>query len=287
MTSDAKIGLLLGLVFIFIIAFIINGLPGFHNDSNNNELTTSMVGSQNNPLGLAAKERKIREVFNRTEPIKEQPLRVQLPPTGNHDIRFKAPLPKSTSVAKETGKTIEINTPTSPEPPGPIITEKKVVETVVKPTPPKIYVVGEGDNLTVIAKKFYGSRDGGKRVNVARIFEANRRFLKSPDELYVGQRLIIPPLSAPAPDEAKVGSLLATPMLPKAKAIDKKVSSPEPPKEKQGKYYVVQEGDSLWRIAAEQLGNASRYDEIAAINADILRDEDSLVVGMRLKMPVR
>lgn len=28
MTSDAKIGLLLGLVFIFVIAFIINGLPG-------------------------------------------------------------------------------------------------------------------------------------------------------------------------------------------------------------------------------------------------------------------
>ena len=27
MTSDAKIGLLLGLVFIFVIAFIINGLP--------------------------------------------------------------------------------------------------------------------------------------------------------------------------------------------------------------------------------------------------------------------
>ena len=27
MTSDAKIGLLLGLVFIFVIAFVINGLP--------------------------------------------------------------------------------------------------------------------------------------------------------------------------------------------------------------------------------------------------------------------
>ena len=27
MTSDAKIGLLLGLIFIFVIAFVINGLP--------------------------------------------------------------------------------------------------------------------------------------------------------------------------------------------------------------------------------------------------------------------
>ena len=30
MTSDAKIGLLLGLVFIFVIAFVINGLPSLH-----------------------------------------------------------------------------------------------------------------------------------------------------------------------------------------------------------------------------------------------------------------
>ena len=39
MTSDAKIGLLLGLVFIFLIAFIINGLPSFNNNKDNNELT--------------------------------------------------------------------------------------------------------------------------------------------------------------------------------------------------------------------------------------------------------
>ncbi len=30
MTSDAKIGLLLGLIFIFVIAFVINGLPSLH-----------------------------------------------------------------------------------------------------------------------------------------------------------------------------------------------------------------------------------------------------------------
>jgi hypothetical protein len=34
MTSDAKVGLLLGLFFIFVIAFIINGLPRFRSDTN-------------------------------------------------------------------------------------------------------------------------------------------------------------------------------------------------------------------------------------------------------------
>ena len=53
MTSDAKIGLLLGLVFIFIIAFIINGLPSFKSEVDNNELTTTMV-SLNKQLGIGS-----------------------------------------------------------------------------------------------------------------------------------------------------------------------------------------------------------------------------------------
>ena len=72
MTSDAKIGLLLGLVFIFIIAFIINGLPNLRGDMNNNELTTNMAHSQDEPPGLGARERKAREVISRIEPIRKQ-----------------------------------------------------------------------------------------------------------------------------------------------------------------------------------------------------------------------
>ena len=49
----------------------------------------------------------------------------------------------------------------------------------------------------------------------------------------------------------------------------------------------MREGDSLWQIAAEQLGNGSRYTELAELNADILDDEDTVLVGMRLKLPAR
>ena len=60
MTSDAKVGLLLGLVFIFIIAFLINGLPRFRSE-NNSELTTTMFNSQYDDFGLGGKERKAIE----------------------------------------------------------------------------------------------------------------------------------------------------------------------------------------------------------------------------------
>ena len=49
----------------------------------------------------------------------------------------------------------------------------------------------------------------------------------------------------------------------------------------------MKEGDSLWKIAVEILGDGSRYKEISKINADILPDEDSLDVGMRLRIPAR
>ena len=65
MTSDTKIGLLLGLTFIFIAAFVINGLPGLRDNVNSNLLTTNLVNSQNNPPGIGASERKIsRQVIN-------------------------------------------------------------------------------------------------------------------------------------------------------------------------------------------------------------------------------
>jgi nucleoid-associated protein YgaU len=51
--------------------------------------------------------------------------------------------------------------------------------------------------------------------------------------------------------------------------------------------YIVREGDSLWSIAAEQLGNGSRYKEISKLNAKVLKDENDLTIGMRLSLPDR
>jgi len=258
MTSDAKIGLLLGLAFIFIIAFIINGLPSFREDGNNNELTTNMVSLQNNPPAIAARE---REIINRRESVGEKSQKVEPPSTANQDIRFTTALPKSSFGVKET----ESN----------------------EAAPPKIYVVNEGDSLAVIAQKFYGSQEGNKKMNLTRIFDANRRLLKSPDEIYVGQKLIIPPLSASVPDKGKIATVFSATEFAKVESIGKRLFLTNGRKVEQSNWHIVREGDSLWQIADEQLGDGSRYSEIAELNADILDSEDNLSVGMRLRIPVR
>ena len=53
--------------------------------------------------------------------------------------------------------------------------------------PEKIYVVVSGDNLSKIAKHFYG--DANKYM---KIFEANKDQLSDPDKVKVGQKLRIP-----------------------------------------------------------------------------------------------
>ncbi|GAG38827.1 unnamed protein product, partial [marine sediment metagenome] len=219
MTSDAKIGLLLGLVFIFIIAFMVNGLPSFRKDTNTNELTTNMVSSQNNPPAFGAKE---RGVINRRKEAEKQPLKVQSSPIGNQNIRFKAPLPKNTSVVKGTGGVRSV----AQTQPLPAVKKEEIRK--VKPsklTLPRVYVVNKGENLTVIAKKLYGSENWSKRINIDRIFEANRKFLKSPDEIYEGQKLIIPQLTASVPNKSKVSSVLARSMLEKVKSIGTRLSA--------------------------------------------------------------
>ncbi len=56
----------------------------------------------------------------------------------------------------------------------------------------KMYTVQKGDNLWKIAEVQYGKGQGAKNVL---IFEANKPMLTSPDKIYPGQVLRIPPLA--------------------------------------------------------------------------------------------
>ena len=153
----------------------------------------------------------------------------------------------------------------------------------VKPALPKVYVVEEGDNLSTIALKFYGPEEGNKRANISKLFQANSKLLKTPDDIYLGQKLIIPALSSLTGEKEKSDGGLASSIFEKVKSIGREHLPLKKPE--QGKSYTVQDGDSLWRIAAEKLGDGSRYKEIVTLNKDVLGDEDSLTVGMTLKIP--
>jgi len=305
MTSDAKIGLLLGLAFIFIIAFLINGLPRFRDGANNNELTTDSPVLEKEPPGLAAWRDDVQEAFNeegpsgQIGPIKNpspgrfEQLHTSPPPgtvAATEDVRFATPVPDSPPPAGNIGQlttTEEVNTISV----GPTDDKTKVkTPGTVQPASTKTYIVVEGDNLGVIARRCYGPKQGNRIANVMRIFKANSPPLKSPDEIYVGQKLVIPPLPASTPDNSQSEGLFPGRMFEQVSSIGRRNILSESNKAGQviqTRQYVVKEGDSLWQIAARELGAGSRYKEISKLNAGILKDEDDIRVGMRLRIPVR
>lgn len=327
MTSDAKIGLLLGLVFIFVIAFLINGLPGLHHKDDTNKLTTNMVGLQSNPAGLGANERKVQLTLE--QPTASPPgYEAQAEPAaGSTDTRFTMELPQASPAAVDSAQAHPAVTdavvalpPADSVPVVPAQSPPVVKSDAVKPAAPKFYVVEESDTLSSIAKKVYGDDEGNKLANINAIFEANRITLASADELQVGQKLVIPtlaPAAAAAPvstpvsvltekvfskvDEIGKRHLPAGPVKPSTSASPAKTSPPASPAKssspasiaksstpaKQGNIYIVKEGDSLWRIAADQLGDGNRYREIVKLNSDVLASEDDIQVDMKLKLPAR
>ena len=297
MTSDAKIGLLLGLLFIFIIAFVINGLPRFRSSTNGSEMTTNMVSSQNDTQPIGSRERQAPGVFDWAEQANEQTYQEPQPPVEQkEDVRFKIQLPNNISVTKDTSimEIAEVVESTEPEPaelaPTVKIPEEKVEvkkPRPAKPSRPKVYVVSDGDTLADIAKMFYGPEEGNKKANIAKIFEANSQLLKTVDDIYVGQKIAIPPLVASQADKKETESSIVDSIFEKVKSIGRKKTPARPEKTKKSVPYIVQEDDNLWRIAAAQLGNGSRYKEISKLNANILKDENDLTVGMLLRMPAR
>jgi nucleoid-associated protein YgaU len=303
MTSDAKIGLLLGLVFIFIIAFVINGLPRFRSATNNNsELTDGIINPAEDSLGIAERERRVQETFDLHGRFASDTARSLSPVTDdNVNVGYEAPLPEETLVAFNDNQddvrfTMPLTQNASVMEESPIEEPVHRAETVpsveslvqtpvkkpkpVRPAKPKAYIVQEGDgNLSNIAKKFYGEIEGNRLVNVTRIFEANRNVLKSADEIFVGQKLVIPSLSGSSPEKSKSEGIFSRGLFEKVKSIGRS--------SEKTRIYTVKEGDSLWTIAAEQLGQGARYKELSKLNDDIIPNEDSLRAGMRLRLPVK
>lgn len=188
MASEAKIGLLLGLAIIFVVAFVINGLPHFGEVDQNDDLALALDG---NPPGIGSAVSS-NTVFG--SGLTPDTFPAETPPSDENNEYSSDLLPGTTPPA-EIANNLELNAPDATDDPG----APREVVVKLEPAPPawpKVHVVRKGDNLGDIAKMYYGSKEGNRRANVLRIFESNRNVLKSPDKIFPGQKLIIPSLWA-------------------------------------------------------------------------------------------
>jgi nucleoid-associated protein YgaU len=362
MTSDAKIGLLLGLIFIFVIAFVINGLPSLRPPISKVEATPlggedfdGVTGKMGQAIDNWAPPEPQRTGGEATliaggepkaapqepAPVAQGPLPFQPQPqtAPEEGVRSSYPLAGIEKLIEQFTPTVQKNhvvadtglgvhgpalelpaaggrqnvavaaPPARSEP----VLDPKLIETLTKTETRemprsadvadrlknipsgRVYTVVEGDNLGSIAKKVYGLDEGNRMVNIKRIVQANQAVLPSPDAVRVGQKLIIPPLPAtstttkaavaPAVSTNRPMDVLPQKLFEKVEALGRRAPAPAPAPAAEGRWYTVQNGDSLWKIAASQLGSGTRCDEIAKLNVETLNSSDTLDVGMKLRLP--
>ncbi|AQT70119.1 LysM domain/BON superfamily protein [Anaerohalosphaera lusitana] len=278
MTSDAKVGLLLGLVFVVIIAFLINGLPDLLGSNEAEQpVSTAISNSHTTTLVIGEQARQAGQQVLGPDPTEElAPRQVSIAEASEIDPRFSDNPPSASNPGGSISRRIPTGTPTTTSQTG--------------SSAGGYYVVRPGDNLAEIAKKFYGPEKGNKHENVKRIYEANKQTLPSPDKIKSGQKLLIPALSVTqrAPknvkDAQKMGLFEKIASIPDAwKKAGRNESRPEPPR--QNRVYVVQPKDTLWNIAAKYLGSGHKYRQIVELNKDKLSDPGDIEEGMRLTLP--
>jgi nucleoid-associated protein YgaU len=288
MTTDAKIGLLLGLVFIVIIAFVINGLPSFHKSPSSNDLTNNYVTEVGKePIGLADNHRRsLDEIDNDANGAVPQVPLITKNEGAADATQSQSPVAPVNSVI-ETSLPINDTQAQAQEALAPADTAEtqqanleKQPSDVAAGQKATVYIVKKGDNLGQIAQDHYGTQ-GAKKENVAKIVKANH--LKSENQIYIGQKLVIP---SPA-----VLSETNPAMFEKVQSIGRSLASSASPKdtrsgEKGLRDYVVKAGDYPWKIAAKELGNPNRYKEIFKYNPNI-NEKTTLSIGMHLKLPSR
>lgn len=119
------------------------------------------------------------------------------------------------------------------------------------------YTVVSGDTLAKIAKKTLGDSTKWRDI-----YEVNKSAIKNPNQIYVGQKLVIPGTTTePVPETPSTGA----------------TGSSE---------YVVVSGDSLWRIAQKTLGSGRKWNIIYEANQDVIRDPNKISVGQKLTIPM-
>lgn len=148
-----------------------------------------------------------------------------------------------------------------PVQPAPVVSTPRVESKPARGGQGPLYTVQKGDTLSEIAMNQLGTMKRWQEIVALNPgLDAGR--------LRVGARLVMPADArggaAPAPSGAKPGA--------------KSAGQPAA-----GATYEVREADSLWKIAARQLGDGERWREIAQLNPTI--DPDRLSVGQKLVLP--
>ena len=276
MSKEAKVGLLLGLLFIVAIAVVLRGVHQNSSDvlaeqlaiNGNIEASTEPTGDNGSfnlskatdnlvdPLESPAFRRNVTNVT-----VDQQEGKSNMGSQATSDNANNEKLKEQPSWA-EGQKRYEQELPRNVLP---AMQEKPILSIGVSDAPrpqERYYTVQKDDSLWKIAQKELGSPFRHTEIQTLNNLPANH-------VLQPGQRLKLP--------RAGTEVVSASPV---NRTSTQQPASPSPAGQQSD--YIVKEGDSLWKIAQMQLGDGSRWPDIQKLNN--LPGKD-LMVGQKLRLP--
>jgi LysM repeat protein len=195
------------------------------------------------------------------------------PPTNN----TVSPTNALAQLAQQHGETLVTMTPTGQQQ---VIQPAGGTRTVQQQQQPvslagmKDYTAQPGDNLSKMAARFMGANT---KANRDAIIRANPSLQEDANKVIVDKIYHIPSVGAVSSVQSSPQSQQQTaPVAPQRQPVVTAAATEY--------WYTVKEGDSLWKIANEQLGNPSALTSIKELNKETLNG-DTVVVGQKLRLP--
>ena len=310
MTRETKIGLLVGLAFIIVIGILLSDHINSSTDPVPAALSQGYAGTERslaspdrnqgtmtvvpppapvipqNPVitqhDLVAEEGTTKVSIgpgNDSSPVRipgrpveqRQANPVQLiPPAANDQVA------SNDTTTNNPDRLVQDN-PNDLVPLAPVRPPVGVGGVLRPPAPPKIngkeVKAAEGDTVSKLAGKFMG---GNTKANREAFIKANPSVTPDGHLVFAGRTYIIP------------SATTATSPTVVAKAQPAQYAAPAPAPLRPGiVLYTVKDNDSLWKIASEQLGSGTRWEEIRDMNKDLLNGSEQVHANMRLKLPAK
>lgn len=294
MTRETKIGLLVGLAFIIVIGILLSDhfrsameppQAALSSAASAVRAAVNSPGTANPPITMVtpADAPPKQPVPTRDElnpapsPVipsarpDQQPSVTPAPSKPDQVAGADAPSVDDAlrRAARQHGEDVVSADPDASKPAQPTSTDTQAPTASMK-----TYKAQSGDSVSRMAAKLMGANT---RAHRQAIIDANPSLRDDPDFVVVGQSYVIP---------TRAQAAAATPSSPAAPAAPSAPIAEAP----SGRYfYTVQAGDSLWRIANDQLGDPTAVDAIKELNLSILKGQDHDVVlpGSKLRLPFK
>lgn len=307
MTRETKIGLLVGLAFIIVIGILLSD----HMTATTEPISAPLTNTAGNVRASVAAP--VTDPPPITTAINQPVTPREMVPTrsietdrtsGQEVVSIGGPSDtgatgQSPLVIRQQNSSANNNpAPTPPAAPGSlqdaaqqngetiVNTDGGNTATATVDTKPRKYTAVSGDTLSKMASRFLG---GNTKTNRDAIVRANPSLHADPNRIIVGHVYVIPATPAPAPATPPASVASNTPSTPAAPSAPLTSGSTDPSATvSQPQYwYTVKENDSLWSIAADQLGNGSAWTAIKDLNSDVLKGSDVVHPNMRLRLPAK